>query len=171
MAVKKNIRFTDLDDNVVEEEWYFKLDQTDVIELDFIHSENVSEYFDKIMKEKNTREMLRVYKEMIFRSVGKRVNNRLVKSDAITEEFRSSGAYNQFFAELMESDDGGVTFFMSIMPANVQEQITEEQNKTFTKDELLAMSDGEFQKVAGTDIRNMTREHMQIAMQRLSKAA
>lgn len=172
MAVKKTIRFQDLDEQWVEQDWYFSLGKTDVLDMDFIHNKDVAEYLTKIMKDKNSRELLKVWKDLLFRAVGKRIGNQLVKNDEILAEFRQGGAYEQFFSELIESDDAGASFFVAIMPSDIQEKVAKEQAKVWSKEELLAMSDGDFYQAVGTrDITAMSKEHMQIAWQRKNSEA
>jgi hypothetical protein len=172
MAVKRTIRFLDLDGEPVEQDWYFSLGKTDALEMDLVHHEDVAEYLNDILKNKDSRKLLEVWKELLFRSVGKREGNLLVKNDEVLREFKQGGAYEQFFSELVEADDAGAEFFLSIMPADVQVKVVEEQNKTYTKDELMSMTDDEFAQVAGRDVTEMSKEHMQIAfLRKTSKAA
>lgn len=171
MAVKKTISFADLDGNSVSEDWYFSLGKTDVLDMDLVHHEDVAAYLTQIMKDRDSRKLLEVWRELLFRSVAKREGKMLVKDESVLREFRYGGAFEQFFSEIIESEDAGAQFFMSIMPADIQEQITTEQNKVFTTEDLLAMSDSEFAAVAGTDEKEMSREHLLIAFQRKTAKA
>lgn len=177
MAVKRVIQFQDLDGNPAEVEYYFDLNQADALEMDVVHDlaqmDNPLAYLKKIVDDKDSRKLLALWKELLFNSVGKREGQLLIKGEEVVREFRHSGAYNQLLSELIESDDAGASFFVSIMPAEIQQKAAQEQTRHYSKEELLSMPDDQFELVAGTDIRNMSKEHMQIAMQRLtnSKAA
>lgn len=171
MAVKKEITFEDLDGNEITQEWWFRLDKTDALDMDIVHEKDPANYLKQIMKDQDSRKLLRVWRELLFASVGKREGNLLVKSPEILAEFQQSGAYNQFFSELIEADDAGASFFVSIMPKDVQEKIQKDDGRVYTKDELLAMTDEEFDQVAGTDTKKMTQEHFQIAFQRRNAKA
>lgn len=171
MAVKKILRFEDLDGNPVEEEWYFQLGKTDALEMDVFLMKDPAGYLKKIVEEGDARAMLTTWKEILFHSVGKRVGNRLTKNEELVEEFRHGGAFEQLLSELLESEDAGASFFASIMPADVREKAEEQANRTYTKAELMEMSDEEFAKVAGTDPSAMTKEHLTIAFARKSGAA
>lgn len=177
MAVKRTICFKDLDDQDVKQDWYFSLDKADIVEMDIIHEhsgseEDVMKYLQSILKEKRSRELLDLWKELLFRAVGKRVGSLLVKDEEAVREFRYGGAYRQFFSEIIEMPDAGSAFFLSIMPTDVQAKVAEQQARLYSKDELLAMTDEEFAEVAGTDVTEMSKEHMQIAfLRKTSKAA
>jgi hypothetical protein len=171
MAVKRSITVTDLDDNEVTEDWYFSLGRTDVLEMNVVHDyADVPAYLTSIMKDagNHSREILDLWKEMLFHSVGQREGNLLVKDEAIVRKFRFSGAFEKFLGELLEEDDAGASFFMSIMPSDVQEQIKTNQSKVYEKEEMLAMTDEEFDRLIGTDLRDMTKEQQLIAFQRRS---
>lgn len=171
-VVKRNISFQDLDGNPVEEEWYFELSEADAAEMDLAHHENVEAYLTDILERKDSKSWMAVLKEIMIAAVGKREGKLLVKDDAIRREFKFGGAYKQFFSELIEMEDAGNQFFVSVMPQNIQAKVAEELNKKYSKEELLAMTDEEFAKVAGTDVAEMSKEHMQIAfVRKTSKAA
>lgn len=171
MAVRRTIVFPDLDGNMTEKEYYFQLGKTDALEMDITHEKDPAAFMKAIVEDKDSRKMLAVWKELLFRSVGVREGNRLVKNEDVLNEFRESGAYEQFFSDLIEMDDAGASFFVSIMPADIQKQVQEQSaTRIYSKQELLDMTDAEFDAVAGTDVRNMTPEHMQIAFQRRSNS-
>jgi hypothetical protein len=166
MAVKRVISFEDLDGNPVEQEWYFTLSEADASDMDLAHHENLEEYLTDVLKRKDSKTWLAILKDLLFASVGKREGNLLVKDESVLREFKFGGAYKQLFSELIEMDDAGAEFFNSIMPAKIQAKIAEEQGKTYTKDEMLAMTDDEFTKAFGTDQTAWDREVLLVAMQR-----
>ena len=169
MAESRVIRFNDLDGNLVEEEWWFEFHESDAIDLPIFELDDPIAYLTSIFQEQNAAKLLRVMREMLFAAVGKRAGSRLAKGPEITAEFRDKGAYRQLFSDLIESEDGGLGFIISLLPKHVQEKARAEaaaQVKTYTKEEKLAMTDEEFASVAGKDIQSMELEDMQIAMQR-----
>lgn len=156
-AVMRTIRYTDLNGQPKEVEYWFSLGKTDAIELDFVHRKNPKQYLESIAKNQESRNLMEVWKDMLFRAVGKRVvgddGDYLVKNEQILNEFRGSGAYEQLFNELVESEDGGAEFFLSIMPEGVQanaEAEAERVNRNYSNQELLEMTDDAFYAVAGT---------------------
>lgn len=171
MAVKRSITHPDLDNKLVTEDWYFSLGKTDVLEMNLVHDyEDVPAYLASILKDakNHSREILDLWKEMLFHSVGQRQDNLLIKDEAVLRKFRYGGAYEQFLSELMDEDDAGASFFMAIMPADVQEKIAAENEKSYTKDEMLAMTEEEFTKAFGADQTAWDREVLLVAMQRKS---
>lgn len=174
-AVKRMIRYTDLDGNQQEAEYWFSLGKTDAIKMDFVHRKNPKAYLESIAKNQETRNLMEVWEELLMKSVARRENNYLVKNQDILNEFIGSGAYEQLFGELAESKDGGAEFFLSIMPEEVQKNAAQEVQLTqreHTTEELLGMSEEDFYAVVGTrDVTKMDKRYFQIAWQRKNNAA
>ncbi|QEQ93912.1 hypothetical protein SEA_KARDASHIAN_47 [Streptomyces phage Kardashian] len=174
-AARKEITFTTPDGVQKTEEWWFELDETDAIEMDVIHDliqqGNPEEYLKGIVDRKDSRALLNLWRDMLIASVCQREGDLLVKSPEITKQFRFGGAYRQFFSELITSDDAGASFFVQIMPQRLHQQEAG-QTREPTNEELLAMSDEDFYKAAGsTDVRDMDKRFMTLAMQRKTAKA
>lgn len=169
-AVRKLISFTDLDGKPVSEEWWFQLGKTDALELDIVHEDNPEEYLKKILDDKDSRKLLKVWKELLFAAVGVRVDSQLVKNDEVLARFKQGGAYEQFFSELIESEDAGASFFAAILPDDVRDQAAKQAaNPTYTDQQLLDMDDEAFYAAAGTsDLKKMDKRFTTLAMRRLS---
>jgi hypothetical protein len=172
-AVKKTISFEDLDGVPVNEDWWFSLGKTDAIEMDIAHMENPGEYLDSIVKNHDSRSLLDVWKELLFRAVAKREGNYLIKNDQVLAEFVGSGAYEAFYSEIADSEDGGAAFFMSIMPEEVREKAANAESKgprEYSDQELISMSDDEFMAVAGNNPMKWSKHHTMLAMKRKTAA-
>uniref|UniRef100_A0AAU7GYG9 Tail assembly chaperone n=1 Tax=Streptomyces phage Scarif TaxID=3158858 RepID=A0AAU7GYG9_9CAUD len=175
-AVKKTISYIDLDGVPQSVDWWFSLGKTDGIEMDLAHMDNPGEYLDEIMRNQNTRNLLDVWKELLFHAVAKREGNYLVKNEQVLAEFVGSGAYEAFYEEIAQSEDAGAAFFMSIMPEDVRAKAQNEHQqgkREYTNQELLEMTDEAFYAAAGTDrVQDMDKRFLQLAMQRkLNQAA
>lgn len=167
MAVKRTIRFNDMDGDPVEQDWYFTLAHSDMTDLNFVHENDVQGYLEQLVRENDTERMTNIFRQMLKVGVGKRVGNLLVKNADIQAEFMERGWYSQLFTELIMTDDGGASFFLSIMPVDVQEKAIEMEARVYTKNELLEMTDDEFFAVVKTkDLSKMSKENMLIAYQR-----
>lgn len=172
MAEKKTIVVEDLDGKKTAQDWYFQLDEADVVDFEWVHLDNPAEYLQGLFNNKDSQALLNLWREMLYKSVGKREGTLLAKRPEYLEEFKHNGWFAQLFSDIIRSDDAGAEFFQKIMPRMVQEKIKNAPPSEYTKDQLLAMTDEEFEKVAGTDIKNMNETMFQIAFQRrASKAA
>lgn len=172
-AVKREISFKNLDGEDVTETWYFSLDEEDAANTDLAHRPDLSEYLSTVDKNRDAKEVMNIWKTLLWASVGKREGNLLIKDEKVLREFKFGGAYKQLFAELVEDPDAGMHFFLKIMPDKVQKQVAAETSKTYNTDEMMAMSDEEFDKIFGTDDTKWDRDVLLVAMRRknASKAA
>jgi len=170
MAVRKDISFVDLEGRERTETYYFHLGKTDWFELDVAHRENPSAYLMSLMQEGNSRELWKLWKQMLFAAVARRDGDILVKNARIQEEFAGSGAFEALFEELINSEDAGGNFFLSMMPEDVRKQAEAQKNRQYTDQELLEMSDDEFYLAAGTrDPKEMDKHFLVIAMKRAER--
>jgi hypothetical protein len=163
MAVKRTISFVNLDGVAVDQDWYFALDEADASEMDLAFKKDLPKYLAEIQENEDGKELLHVMREILFASAGKREGNLLIKDASTRRQFKFGGAYKQLFSELLESDDGGMPFFLSIMPAKVQAQVAAEAGKTYSKEDMLGMTEDEFKKVFGTDETKYTQEQLLVA--------
>jgi hypothetical protein len=167
-VVKRDITFSNIDNEEVTETWYFSLGKKDVLDMELAHREDRDAFLKSIVSDKNGHDLLIVWRDLLFRAVGKRVGNQLVKNSEVLAEFEYGGAFEQLLSEFIEDVEGGAKFFIDIMPDDIKQQALEEVNKVYTKEELLGMTDDEFAKVVGTDFAQMSKEHQMIAFQRLN---
>lgn len=170
-AAVQEITFTDVDGEKITETWYFQLDESDAAEMDLIHEllkmGNPEQYLRDIVENHDSRALLNLWRDLLLASVGKRKGKLIIKGPEIVEEFRYGGAYRAFFSELITKDDAGASFFVKIMPENIQQQVSEEVSRTYTDEELLAMTWPEFYKAAGTEkIEEMDKRFIPVAFKR-----
>jgi hypothetical protein len=168
MPVRKIISHQTPDGTDVQSEWYFSLGKTDMAEMELAHMKDPGTYLKEIVENEDSRRMLDLWQEMLFRSVGIREDDLIIKDAGVIRRFKGCGAYEAFFADLVEMPDAGFSFFISIMPADIQKKIAESetQERQYNDDELLAMSDEDFMKVAGKNPMQWSKHHTMIAMKR-----
>jgi hypothetical protein len=171
MAHKEVITFEDLDGNEVTEEWYFSLAESDIAELPFMHDENLDEVLTGIAKKKDSHAWMEILKMVILASVGKREDNLLVKDAKTKRQFEYGGAYREFFSKLITAGDAGYGFFQSTLPPRLLKQIEVQENREYTKDEMLAMSEEEFVAAFGSDEKKYSQEVLLVAFQRRNNSA
>lgn len=171
MTVRELIKFNDLDGNPVEETWYFDLSIAEVTKMDAEFDGDLGEHFNTILKSGDRKALLNAFETIIRWSVGKRSEDgrRLIKTPEVVADFMESKAYDQFFLSLMSSPGKAAAFFNSVIPTEAIKKMAEEAE--YTNDQLLEMSDEEFNLVVGTDPTKMKPEHLTIAYQRKNKAA
>lgn len=173
--IEKTISFKDFRDNEVTDTFAFNLSGAEVAEL-AMSRQGLDEYIKSIIKNDDVKELFAIFKELLGMSVGKLVNDRVFdKTPETTAYFMRSGAYEEFFFELIGNPMYAAEFIKGIMPANLEERVSKilagKEETEFTEEDLLAMSEEEFLNAAGG--KNPMRwdpKFLQIAHRRKSAA-
>src|SRR5690606_10741321 len=168
MPVRKIITHQTPDGTDVQSEWYFSLGQTDIVEMELSHMKDPGAYLKEIADNQDSRRMLDLWQEMLFRSVGIREDDLIIKDESVVRRFKGCGAYEAFFGELIGMPDAGFSFFASIMPADIQKKIAEGevQDRSYSDEELLAMDEAEFRRIAGSNEKDWDRRYLMIGLRR-----
>lgn len=174
------IKYYDIDDVEIEEEFDFALNKAEIVEIATsfgVTGEELEVQFKRVVKDKNISGLIDLFKLLLSKSVGKRNEEERIldKSEKITNHFMKSGAYPEMFMGLIQKPETAMEYFVNVVPASMRDELREtldnpEASKDYTSDELLAMTDEEFDKVAGTDMRKMTKQQLQVATQRMMAA-
>ena len=116
--LKKTLTYKDFDGQVRTEDFYFNLTEAELTELENSLNGGLSQLLDKISKEKDQKQLIRYFKEIVLLSYGeKSLDGRMfVKNDKIREGFASTMAYSDLFMELVTNADKAVAFVRGIMP-------------------------------------------------------
>ena len=122
--LKKTINFTDIDGNKVTEDFYFKVDRADLIEL-MIDKPEMEEKLQTMTTNMDGRSIIGILREFILVSVGKRPpgTREFVKTKEVLSDFRYSGAYDALLWELTNDPKQANDFLESIFPASLLEEI------------------------------------------------
>lgn len=171
--LKKTITFANFDGEEVTEDFYFNLTKAELAEMFLSHEGgDMIEYLQDIVAAENGKEVIAAFKKIIRAAVGERSEDgkRFVKTEEITDNFMQSEAYSELFMTLLQDPNAMAEFVKGIVPANMVRDIEDHElpaeEKEYSDEDLLGMSDAEFARVAGTDPKDMTKRHLQIAFQR-----
>jgi hypothetical protein len=153
------------DGTEITDTYWFNVEASEIAEMKAAHQDDIGAYFRRIQNANNSEELIRFYRDMICLGVGIRVGNRHDKSEQVKKDFVETGAYNALFMELIQSPDQGVGFINDMFPQDLIEQYDRQQTETYTDQQLLDMSNAEFNRAAG-DKRNRDKRMTIIAMKR-----
>lgn len=132
--LKKTITYFDFDNNERTETLYFNLSQSELIDLAMGLPEEVSSTVTGNPAEMNQEEMaiklmqaiggkgvIEFIKTLLLKSYGEKSEDgrRFIKSEAITNEFEQTIAFDTIFMELMSDDNAAAEFVNGIIPQKV----------------------------------------------------
>lgn len=115
--LKQRVKYEGFDGEIIEEDLYFNLTRMDLIELnDRYDSKDMAAYMDKIVKEKNIKELYRVLKDIVLMAYGVKSEDgkRFIKNEAVKDEFAESLAFAQIIEDFHETDHAMSDFVTGI---------------------------------------------------------
>lgn len=116
--LKKTIKYTDYNGNAREETFYFNLTKAEIAEMQLSTSGGLDEYITRIIQEQDTKEIAKIFKELICKAYGKKSDDgrRFMKSEEILKEFTETEAFSELYIELAGDADAANAFFNGIIP-------------------------------------------------------
>lgn len=116
--LKKTISYVDYDGQEREEDYYFNLTQSELMVMELSEEGGLKKMMEKIIKEKNQKKMVAIFQDMINKSYGEKSpdGRRFIKSEALSEAFSQTPAYDKLFMELATNEDAAMDFIRGIMP-------------------------------------------------------
>ena len=126
--LKKTITYTDYNGEERTEDFYFNLTKSELTEMQLSKEGGFAEWLEKMVKAKNNAEIIKVFKQILFKAYGVKSDDgrRFIKSEALSEEFSQTEAYNQLFIELIENESTMADFINNVMPRDLAEKAKEQ---------------------------------------------
>lgn len=120
--LKRTIKYTNFNDEEVEEVFYFNISKPELIEMEVEYDGGLTGFIKRIVESNSGRDIIMQFKEFILRSYGQRSDDgkRFIKNDQLREEFSQSAAYHVLFMELATSAEKAAEFLMGTLPKDMQ---------------------------------------------------
>lgn len=153
------------DGSEITDKYWFGIDESEIATLKATHQEDIGAYFRRIINANNSEDLVKFYRELLTLGVGIRVGNRMDKSPEVQRDFIQTGAYNALFLELIQRPDQGASFINDMFPRELIEAYDRQQAETYTDEQLLKMSNEEFNRIAGPK-KSRSKHMTMLAMKR-----
>lgn len=116
--IRKTIKYTDYDGEEREEDFYFNLSKAELMEMQLTTPGGMEQLINKITKEKDTKRLWEIFKDIICRSYGEKSpdGKRFVKSPELTQAFLQTEAFTELIMELATNADTAAEFMNGIVP-------------------------------------------------------
>lgn len=164
------ITYTDLNGDEQTETYAFHLTKENVVDLNVSPKGGLENYLQEIIASEDGAAVMENLRAIVRMAVGRRSEDgkRFEKDPVYASQFMQSEAYSELFFRLVSDAEFAAEFINKTMPSGMKKQL-EDTKKTYSDEELLSMSDEQFEKVVGSNVRNMTKEHIGIAMKRRNR--
>ncbi len=110
--VTEKIEFTNYNGEKDTETLYFNLSPVELTELELSESEGLSNKIQKLIKEKNNREIYKTFKNIVLLAYGVKSpdGKQFIKSEKLSQDFVQTAAYEEFMWSLMSDETKAANF-------------------------------------------------------------
>lgn len=151
--IEHEISYKNFDGNDVKTTFHFGLSKRELIELELDDGTNASmrDRLEKLTREKNNKEIFKSFQEIISMAVGRREGDRFKKHPEITADLVETNAFDEVVMDMMKNSGWAAKFITQMLPDDLAEEVAKMEEKNFSDEEILTMSDKRFFKTFGRD--------------------
>lgn len=126
--LKKTVTFTDFDGNERTEDFYFHFTEQELTEWELSIDGGLSGVLTRIMKSKDDRKTMELFKELVLRSYGVKTpdGRGFIKNQEVLDNFRFTQAFSDIYMELATNDKAASEFVNGILPTGLAEMASKE---------------------------------------------
>lgn len=120
--VKKTITYNDYNGVKRTEDFYFNLNEAEVMEMELGVTGGMAEMIQRIVQAQDGPTIIQTFKDVVLRSYGVKSpdGKRFIKNDTLREEFSQTEAYSQLFMKLATDSKEAADFVNGIMPKKAE---------------------------------------------------
>lgn len=121
--LKKAIKYKDFEDVEREETFYFNISKPELVKLQVEKKEGFGEWISNIVKAENMQVLMEQFERIIMLAYGEKSEDgkHFIKSDELSQKFKSSAAYVALFEEMITSDTAAADFLTGVLPKDLVE--------------------------------------------------
>lgn len=120
--LKETIKYIDYNGTERQEDFYFNLSESEIVEMASTSEGDLSEELKKMVESKDGGRIMRTFRDLLSRAYGEKSQDgrRFVKSAEISKAFFETEAYNKLFMRLVTDPDYAANFIAGIIPQNLE---------------------------------------------------
>ena len=126
---KTTVKYTDFNGQEREEQLYFNLSKSEMMEMELSTQAGVEEMLRMMIATKDNAKIVQTYKDLILKSYGIKSEDgtRFIKTKELREAFEQSAAYDQLFMDLLSDTDKQVAFINGVVSGVNLPEMKEEE--------------------------------------------
>ena len=127
--LKRSITYTDFNDNIVTEDFYFNLSEAELMEMESTYRGGYAETMQRIIDTEDNAALVQEFKKLVLLAYGEKSEDgkRFVKSDEIDRNFSQHAAYSALFMELATDAQKAAAFMNGIIPKRLVQEIDQDK--------------------------------------------
>lgn len=121
--LKKTITYKDYNNQEVTEDFYFNLNQDEVIEMQMSHEDGLGEHLKAIVASGEGAKVYQEFKKIILMAYGVKSpdGRRFVKNEQVTQDFLATRACSDLIVQLITNPDQMAEFVQGIVPEGLED--------------------------------------------------
>lgn len=121
--LKKTIKYVDYNGNPREEDCYFNLTRTELLQLDLTSEGSFQDLVHKIIQTQDKKALWHLFKEIVLTSYGEKSldGKKFIKSSELAAEFACTPMFDELMVELCSGEEAVNKFIDGIMPIDLNE--------------------------------------------------
>lgn len=122
--LKKTITYEDYNGVTRTEDFYFNFTEAEIMELELGTTGGLAEMIQRIVASQDAPTILKIFKDIILKAYGVKSEDgrRIIKNDAVREDFAQTEAYSKLFMELATDSKAAADFINKIVPENMAKE-------------------------------------------------
>lgn len=126
---KTTVKYTDFNGQEREEQLYFNLSKSEMMEMELSTQAGVEEMLRMMIATKDNAKIVQTYKDLILKSYGIKSEDgtRFIKTKELREAFEQSAAYDQLFMDLLSDTNKQVAFINGVVSGVNMPEMKEEE--------------------------------------------
>lgn len=125
--IKKTLTFENYDGETVTEDFYFNIEQFELVELEASENDGISKYLESIVSESDGAKIIAMYKKLLLLGYGQRTaKGGFSKTDEIRNEFMASKAFSIIAMEIMTEPGAAVEWVRGMLPTELMAKVPAE---------------------------------------------
>ena len=126
--LKETITYRNLDDEEVTEVHYFHLTEAEIIEFEAQYGEQgPQEVIEQMTQTRNYSELLKLFKQIVLMTYGRREGQRFVKNEELTSAFIETGAFSALFLKCFQDPEYFANFLAGAVPRDLGRKMDTKQ--------------------------------------------
>ena len=118
--LKRQITYTDYNDNQVTETFYFNISKPELLELQ-VGNNSLADRLKAVIDTEDPARILAEFKYIVLAAYGEKTDDgkRFVKSEELRTAFSQTAAYEALYMELATNDTVAAAFVNGILPSDI----------------------------------------------------
>ena len=120
--LKKLIKYTDYNGVERQENFYFNLNKTELLEMETEVTGGMRQLIENMMEKQDIPKIMSSFKTILLKAYGEKSpdGRRFIKSDELSTAFTQTEAYNVLYMELLSDSKKAAAFINALIPEDMR---------------------------------------------------